>query len=75
VCVEKHELILVEVKGMTKARKIIRRIWDIAREILGDKAYDRYSARARQQGQKVLTAKEFYVSQLQRKYSKPSRCC
>jgi uncharacterized short protein YbdD (DUF466 family) len=60
---------------MTKARKNIRRIWDIAREILGDKAYDRYSARARQQGQKVLTAKEFYVSQLQRKYSKPSRCC
>ena len=67
--------ILGKVKDMGKTRRIIRRIWDIVREILGDKAYDRYSARARQQGQNVLTAKEFYLNQLQRKYSKPSRCC
>ena len=60
---------------MSMAIEMMRRVWDVAREVLGDFAYERYRERAQRQGPKVLTAKEFYVSQLQRKYSKPSRCC
>jgi len=60
---------------MSMAIEMMRRVWDMAREVLGDCAYERYKERAQRQGQKVLTPKEFYVSQLQRKYSKPSRCC
>jgi uncharacterized short protein YbdD (DUF466 family) len=65
----------LEAGDMAMAIEMMRRVWDMAREVLGDNAYERYKARARQQGQKVLTAKEFYLSQLERKYSKPSRCC
>jgi hypothetical protein len=71
----KHRSILRKGKSMSRVRKLIRNVWDIAREILDDRAYERYVESAGQQGQEVLTAKEFYLSQLQRKYAKPSRCC
>jgi len=60
---------------MTKARRLMQRIWEVAREILGDKAYERYAESLRARGEAPLTPAEFYVSQLQRKYSRPSRCC
>ena len=61
--------------GMTKVRGTVWRIWEIAREVLGDKAYELYAERARRRGEKPLAPKEFYFAQLQRKYSRPSRCC
>lgn len=60
---------------MTRVRDMLWRIWEIAREVLGDKAYERYAERARRQGEKPLPPEEFYLTQLQRKYSRPSRCC
>jgi uncharacterized short protein YbdD (DUF466 family) len=60
---------------MRRAQDILAQIWQIAREVFGDKAYDRYAAHARGRGETPLTPQEFYVSQLQRKYSRPSRCC
>lgn len=60
---------------MASARKLIQRIWEIAREVLGDKAYERYAERLRARGEPPLAPEEFYISQLERKYTRPSRCC
>ena len=46
------------------------------REWSGDAAYDRYLACAKRSSrQETLTPAEFYVEQLNRKYSRPNRCC
>jgi hypothetical protein len=60
---------------MQKALSVLARIWEIVREVFGDKAYDRYAERARARGETPLAPAEFYVSQLRHKYSRPSRCC
>lgn len=60
---------------MVNALGWFRRIWEIVREVLGDKAYERYAERARARGEAPLTPAEFYVLQLARKYTRPSRCC
>jgi uncharacterized short protein YbdD (DUF466 family) len=46
------------------------------REWCGDAAYERYRrAILKKGGARLLTAEQFYVEQLERKYSRPSRCC
>jgi uncharacterized short protein YbdD (DUF466 family) len=53
------------------------RMWSRLREWCGDAAYERY-LRAniqRSGGQVPLKAKDFYVEQLNRRYSQPNRCC
>jgi uncharacterized short protein YbdD (DUF466 family) len=60
---------------MATAIGILRRVWEFAREIMGDRAYERYAKRVRQQGHAPMSAQEFYLNQLQRKYTRPSRCC
>ncbi|MBI4166440.1 MAG: putative selenoprotein [Acidobacteria bacterium] len=60
---------------MTMASGMLWRIWDIAREVLGDNVYERYAQSARRRGENPLPPKEFYLAQLQQKYSRPSRCC
>ena len=48
----------------------------IASPYSGDAGYDRYLACAQRSSRKeTLTAAEFYVEQLNRKYSRPNRCC
>ena len=50
--------------------------WRGLRQWSGDSAYETYLACAeRQPAKKPLSATEFYVEQLNRKYSRPSRCC
>jgi len=60
-----------------RARILVLRIWRGIREWCGDAAYERYlESHARHScGVTVLTRKEFYLSQLQKKYSRVSRCC
>ena len=59
------------------AKIILRRIWRGIREWCGDTAYERYEkSHARHScGATLLTREEFYVEQLQKKYSRVSRCC
>jgi uncharacterized short protein YbdD (DUF466 family) len=46
------------------------------REWCGDAAYETYAASVlRKGGKSPLTPTEFYVEQLDRKYSRPNRCC
>jgi len=54
-----------------------RRFWRGLREWCGDAAYERYlRAKGRQDAERrTLTAEEFYVEQVNRRYSRPNRCC
>ena len=60
-----------------RARILLRRIWYGLREWCGDAAYDRYlkSHTKRYRSEALLSREEFYLSQLQKKYSRVSRCC
>jgi uncharacterized short protein YbdD (DUF466 family) len=54
----------------------LRDLWRGLRQWSGDSAYETYLACAeRQRAKKPLSAAEFYVEQLNRKYSRPNRCC
>lgn len=59
-------------------RKVLRRLWRGVREWCGDAAYERYLTSGAQRNsapQRHLTAEQFYLDQLQRRYSRPNRCC
>ncbi len=57
--------------------RTLRRCWRGVREWCGDAAYDRYlRAKGRQDDKRgPLSAEEFYVEQMNRRYSRPNRCC
>jgi uncharacterized short protein YbdD (DUF466 family) len=58
------------------AKQAVHAFWHGLREWSGDAAYDRYMACAsRTNRNQILTPAEFYVEQLNRKYSRPNRCC
>ncbi|HLK04782.1 MAG TPA: CstA-like transporter-associated (seleno)protein [Candidatus Acidoferrum sp.] len=61
------------------AEKIVRALnllWLRLREWCGDAAYERYlRATARRPSAAVVSPEQFYVQQLERKYSRPNRCC
>jgi uncharacterized short protein YbdD (DUF466 family) len=59
-------------------KRMARLFWRGVREWCGDAAYERYlcSLAARHsEPPRTLSAEEFYVEQLNRRYSRPSRCC
>ncbi len=58
-------------------RRFARRLWHGLREWCGDAAYERYlrSSAVRDRQCPRLSAQEFYVQQLNRRYSRPNRCC
>jgi uncharacterized short protein YbdD (DUF466 family) len=58
-------------------RRWTRVVWRGLREWSGDAAYDRYlrSASKAVTQQPPLTPAQFYVEQLDRRYSHPNRCC
>jgi uncharacterized short protein YbdD (DUF466 family) len=57
--------------------RFLRRFWRGLREWCGDAAYESYlRSKGTQQGLcRPLTPAEFYVEQLNRRYSRPNRCC
>lgn len=61
---------------MAKLRQSLRSFWRGLRAWCGDSAYETYLSSAKNRhGRDVLTPTEFYVEQLNRKYSRPNRCC
>jgi uncharacterized short protein YbdD (DUF466 family) len=58
-------------------RQFWRRFWRGLREWCGDAAYERYllAARHKSSSATTLTAEQFYIDQLNRRYSRPNRCC
>jgi uncharacterized short protein YbdD (DUF466 family) len=65
--------------AMETLRDALRRttsaLWQWLRGAAGDQAYESYLLHAEKIPGRPLTAKEFYQDQLQRKYSRPNRCC
>ncbi len=61
----------------TITSRFLRRFWRGLREWCGDSAYERYlQSKATQSGTgRPLTPAEFYVEQLDRRDSRPNRCC
>jgi len=57
--------------------RLLRRIWHGLREWCGDAAYESYlrSKGTLSGSGRTLTPAEFYVEQLNRRYSRPNRCC
>lgn len=58
--------------------RALRALWRALREWSGDAAYERYLSAFRaapgEQGTPLSPA-EFYLEQLERRYSRPTRCC
>jgi uncharacterized short protein YbdD (DUF466 family) len=63
--------------GAKIAGRVLRHFWRGLREWCGDAAYERYlrAAGRLDAGNRVLSAEEFYVEQVNRRYSRPNRCC
>jgi uncharacterized short protein YbdD (DUF466 family) len=61
----------------SRFRRAARKFWRAFREWCGDAAYDRYlsSPVIRRSASCPLTAEDFYLDQLNRRYSRPHRCC
>ena len=64
-------------RAKTNTSRLLRRFWSGLREWCGDAAYERYlrSSIAKSEARTLLTPSEFYVEQLNRRYSRPNRCC
>jgi len=62
---------------LAKSTRFICQLWRGLRDWCGDSAYERYARAARKSGptHSVLSPEEFYVDQLNRRYSRPNRCC
>jgi uncharacterized short protein YbdD (DUF466 family) len=63
---------------LNAGRRMLRSFWQGLREWCGDAAYERYLRSGAQQAVPPdckLTAEQFYVEQLDRRYSRPNRCC
>jgi len=56
---------------------LARRVWRGVRDWSGDSAYEQYlKARARRAScEAALSREQFYLEQLQKRYSRPNRCC
>lgn len=64
-------------KSRLKVAQILARVWCGIREWSGDAAYERY-LRTHQRhgcGSPPLSPEAFYLEQLQKRYSRVSRCC
>jgi uncharacterized short protein YbdD (DUF466 family) len=57
--------------------KRLLRLWKVLTWAAGEGDYARYCdyLRARHPGHKTPTEKEFYLSRLRERYSRPHRCC
>jgi uncharacterized short protein YbdD (DUF466 family) len=63
--------------GTKPGSRWLRKFWRGLREWCDDSAYERYVrfTASRSSEQRRLTEEEFYVEQLNRRYSRPNRCC
>ena len=64
-------------KAAKRTKRLLRRFWRGLREWCGDAAYESYlrSKASRMSSSEPLGRAEFYVEQLNRRYSRPNRCC
>jgi len=58
-------------------RRLVGALWLGIREWCGDSAYERYVQAQKTKTEKscLLTPGQFYVERVNRRYSRPNRCC
>ena len=58
-------------------KRLAAKLWLGMREWCGDSAYERYVQAQKTKPEKscLLTPAEFYVERVNRRYSRPNRCC
>jgi Selenoprotein, putative len=60
----------------SKVERTLALFWQGLRQWCGDAAYENYRKCARRTGQgSILSPSQYYVQQLNKKYSRPNRCC
>ncbi len=63
-------------RAWSGTKRGMARAWQGLREWCGDAAYEKYREGAVRMGQReILSPGKFYVEQLNKKYSRPNRCC
>jgi uncharacterized short protein YbdD (DUF466 family) len=64
-------------RAAKRIRRWARRFWRGIREWCGDAAYEQYVRSVSEQSGacRMLTEEEFYLEQIDRRYSRPNRCC
>ena len=55
--------------------KLLERFWNYLREVSGENDYARYCAHVQSSGGQPVSPRAFYLGQLERKTSRPNRCC
>jgi hypothetical protein len=60
---------------MSKVRNKLRTLWEYLREVAGENDYLRYRNNTLARGEEPLSPQEFYLQQLQRRYSRINHCC
>jgi len=60
---------------MNRIGNLLRKLWEYLCEAAGEHDYQRYRKHAVLSGEEPLSAQEFYLQQLQRRYSRISQCC
>jgi hypothetical protein len=58
-----------------KIRNQLRLLWEYLREVAGENDYRRYRNNTVARGEKPLPPQEFYLLQVQQRYSRISHCC
>lgn len=56
-------------------KSFLRTVWKFTLELVGENDYSRYRDRLLRRGETPLPPDAFYLSNLERKYSRPNRCC
>jgi len=60
---------------MSKVRNKLRTLWEYLREVAGENDYLRYRNNTLAKDEEPLSPQEFYLRQLQRRYSRINHCC
>ncbi len=63
---------------LRRLRPVARAAWRWLREWSGDAAYEQYCRRITARGgaqAEIPSAEQFYLDSIQRRFSRPSRCC
>ncbi len=66
---------LASLQTLAELRKMACAFWQWLRGFTGDTAYESYLRHVGDGSRPQLTAEEFYLDDMQRKYTRPNRCC
>jgi hypothetical protein len=70
-----NEITPANESNLTRIRRAAGAVWQWLRGFTGDTAYEGYLRHASECSGKQLTAEEFYLDDIERKFTRPNRCC